>query len=345
MHLERFDYALPEALIAQEALPDRGASRLLVVGRRGEAVREALFRDLPEFLDENDVLVVNRSRVVPARLYLRRPTGGRVEALFVQNNDDGTFDAWLRPMRRIKPGEVLKAEDGETSFVFVGPIAQRMGRLRLESAAAIEDVLERVGHVPLPPYIRRPDTPADHDRYQTVYAVEKGSVAAPTAGLHFDEALLASVKKRGTEILSLVLHVGPGTFAPLEHEEVEANTLHTERVHIGADTVEAIQMATARGKRIVAVGTTVTRALEFAASQGWFEGDPGDRHGTTNLFIYPGYEFSTVGGLITNFHLPRSSLLVLVCAFGTTERILGSYAEAVARGFRFYSYGDAMFVG
>jgi S-adenosylmethionine:tRNA ribosyltransferase-isomerase len=362
MRLEDFDYDLPETLIAQHALPERSASRLMVVDRPGAgpssgsvAVRtHVVFRDLPQFLDENDVIVVNRSRVIPARLFVHRATGGKVELLFIRKRNDNEFEAWVRSIARLVPGETLRCRDVEGGerfeFVFVRQIGDREGVLRLQprggDVSTLEEIFESLGHVPLPPYIRRPDEPGDRERYQTVFARDNGSVAAPTAGLHFDERLLSDLDRRGVVVAPLVLHVGPGTFSPLDDDVVEANRLQSELFEIPLSTVEAIRNARASGRRIVAVGTTVTRALESAWSHGVFDGKSptGGFSGETDLFIYPGYQFKVVDRLITNFHLPRSSLLLLVSAFLGREQTLDSYRSAVRKGYRFYSYGDVMLI-
>jgi S-adenosylmethionine:tRNA ribosyltransferase-isomerase len=362
MRLEDFDYDLPESLIAQHALPERSASRLMVVNRpgarasssSGAARTHVVFRDLPQFLDENDVIVVNRSRVIPARLFVHRATGGKVELLFIRKRNDNEFEAWVRSIARLVPGETLRCRDVEGGerfeFVFVEQTGDREGVLSLQprggEALTLEDVFESLGHVPLPPYIRRPDEPGDRERYQTVFAQDNGSVAAPTAGLHFDERLLWELDKRGVLVAPLSLHVGPGTFSPLDDDDVEANRLQSELFEIPLSTVEAIRDARASGRRIVAVGTTVTRALESAWSHGVFDGEsPTDGFsGETDLFIYPGYRFKVADRLITNFHLPRSSLLLLVSAFLGREQTLDCYQSAVRKGYRFYSYGDAMLI-
>ena len=375
MRLEDFDYELPESSIAQQALPDRAASRLMVVDRKAHGnerepgATHAIFRDLPRFLGPDDVLVVNRSRVVPARLFVHRESGARVELLFVRSRANGEFEAWVRPIGRLRVDEVLRSDRPGIGFRFLGKASDREGRFRLETGPAaasapealdaihgfhafhadIEGILEALGHVPLPPYIHRPDEPADRDRYQTVYAREKGSVAAPTAGLHFDQELLSLLSARGVAVLPLVLHVGPGTFSPLEAAEVGANRLEPEQFHIPAETIAAIRQARGAGKRIVAVGTTVTRALEAAHGLGWFGGPAAagggrDFAAETDLFIYPGYRFAVVDAMITNFHLPRSSLLLLVSAFLGRERTLACYRKAVENEYRFYSYGDAMLI-
>jgi S-adenosylmethionine:tRNA ribosyltransferase-isomerase len=354
MRLEQFDYHLPESLIAQHPLPERTASRLMVIDRDrpdDDAVEmHATFRDLTQYLDENDVLVINRSRVIPARLLLRRESGGEVEALCIRRHGEFEFSAWVKPAGKLKPGELLIAPDTPYRFQFVSRTGDREATLQLEPggdpAINLEKAITEIGHVPLPPYIRRPDEPDDHGRYQTVYAEEDGSVAAPTAGLHFDEPLLSELRRAGVTIAPLVLHVGPGTFSPLDDDEVEANALQPEAFGMPAETIDSVRNARQAGKRVVAVGTTATRALETAASMGWFDTEP-PKHGRvaeTNLFIYPGYEFRVVDRLITNFHLPQSSLLLLVSAFAGRERMLASYRTAVEMYYRFYSYGDAMLI-
>ena len=354
MRLEDFDYHLPESLIAQHPLPERTASRLMVIDRNrpdDDAIdSRATFRDLPRYLDENDVVVINRSRVIPARLLLRRESGGEVEVLCIRRLGEFEFSAWVKPAGRLKPGELLVAPGKPYRFQFVSRTGDREANLQLETGGdpgiTLEKAITEIGHVPLPPYIRRPDEPDDHGRYQTVYAEEDGSVAAPTAGLHFDRELMSELQRAGVTIVPLVLHVGPGTFSPLDEEEVEANTLQPEAFGMPAQTIDAVRRARESGKRIVAVGTTVTRALECAATMGWFETPP-PKHGRvaeTDLFIYPGYEFRVVDRLITNFHLPRSSLLLLVSAFAGRERMLACYRAAVEMSYRFYSYGDAMLI-
>jgi S-adenosylmethionine:tRNA ribosyltransferase-isomerase len=354
MRLEEFDYHLPRRLIAQRPLTKRTASRLMVVDRAraaGDAVTaHAQFRDLPQYLDHDDVIVVNRSRVIPARLFLRRGSGAGVEVLCVRRQGPVEFAAWIRPIGRLRPGEMLVAPDTPFRFRFVARTGEREALLRFEPQApaevTLEEAIESIGHVPLPPYIRRPDEPEDRSRYQTVFAQEDGSVAAPTAGLHFDDALLSTLRGEGITVVPLVLHVGPGTFSPLDEEEVEENELQPESFGMPSETIDAVRRARETGRRVVAVGSTVTRALESADVMGWFEMPP-PSHGRvaeTNLFIYPGHRFRVVDRLITNFHLPRSSLLLLVAAFAGRERTLACYRAAVERSYRFYSYGDAMLI-
>lgn len=338
--IQDFDYQLPPERIAQQPLPERDASRLLLLERAEGAVRHQRFRDLPRLLRAGDLLVVNRSRVIPARLIGRREGGGSAEILLVRRRPDGGWDALARPGRRLRAGARIRV--GEELTVHFEPAGRGVLRkVRLETAGDPLAVLERLGHTPLPPYIRRPDRPQDRERYQTVYAREPGSVAAPTAGLHFTPALLAALERRGIGCAALVLHVGPGTFRPVEVEDVAEHRVDPEPFWIPETTVRALAQARERGGRVIAVGTTTARALETAA-----EGEPGlaARAGETSLVIVPGFRFRVVDGLLTNFHLPRSSLLLVVCAFAGRESVLSAYAEAVRAGYRFYSYGDAMLI-
>ena len=345
MRVDDFSYYLPESLIAQKPAPERTASRLLVAARAGDdPPHHETFSKLPELLRAGDVLVVNRTRVVPARLRARRDKDGlEIEVFFVRAHGEREFDAWARPMRKLKVGDVLHV--GEATICYQHRENERDARFALETGATtVDELLEKTGHVPLPPYIQRPDAHSDRDRYQTVFARERGSVAAPTAGLHFDDTLVDALRQRGVDVRDLVLHVGPGTFQPLPHSIVEENRLASEAFEIDADTLRAVADAKGDGRRVIAVGTTTTRVLETAAQRGWLQAPFEDRRGETDLFIYPGYEFRAIDGLITNFHLPRSSLFMLVCAFVRTERALALYNEAVARQYRFYSYGDAMLI-
>jgi len=337
-----FDYHLPPELIAQEPLEERDASRLLVLDRASGGISHHRFRELPSLLDPGDLLVVNRSRVFPARLLGRRAGGGDAEVLLVRRKPDGTWDALVRPGRRLRPGATVEVADDLTVRIEGVEPGSPLRRVRLLARDVdLEATLSRRGHVPLPPYIRRPDQPADRERYQTVYARETGSVAAPTAGLHFTPALLEALTARGVERAEVVLHVGPGTFRPVEVEQVEEHRVDAEPCTIPREAAEALARARARGSRVVAVGTTVTRTLESAAQVG---GGVGAGSTETALVIVPGHRFQVVDALVTNFHLPRSSLLLLVAAFAGRERILAAYAEAVRERYRFYSYGDAMLI-
>ncbi len=339
--LGEFDYDLPAERIAQHAAP-RGDSRLMVVAAQGEA-RHLSIADLPELLEPGDLLVVNDSRVLPARLFAhRRPGGGKVELLLVERLAPRRWTALARPGRRLRPGSVLEVPGGdEPALELEVESVDEDGLYRLRGDRPLGPVLDRHGHVPLPPYIERPDTLADRERYQTVFARTPGSIAAPTAGLHFDDRLLAELDRRGVEICSLTLHVGPGTFQPIRGDRVDEHRMAEERFEVTAEAAEQVNRTRARGGRIVAVGTTVVRTLETVASGG---GRIAAAAGRTGLFIRPGHRFRVVDLLLTNFHLPRSTLLLLVCALGGRERILAAYREAVAAGYRFYSYGDAMLV-
>jgi S-adenosylmethionine:tRNA ribosyltransferase-isomerase len=340
LRIDAFDYVLPPGAIAQQPLPDRAASRLMVLDRARAEVRHRVVRDLPALLSPGDLLVVNRSRVFPARLLGQREGGGRAEVLLIRPLGDNVWEALVRPGRRLRAGaRVIVAEDLAVRIESgaTGDDSPRR-RVRLECAGDLAVVLERRGHTPLPPYIRRPDRPEDRERYQTVYALEPGSVAAPTAGLHFTPELLAALEARGVERAEVVLHVGPGTFRPVQVSQVEDHRVEPESYRIPAETAAALGRTRARGGRVVAVGTTTVRALETAAKEGVVS------EGETGLVIVPGFRFQVVDALLTNFHLPRSSLLLLVCALGGRERVLAAYGEAVRAGYRFYSYGDAMLI-
>ncbi len=351
MQLADFDYHLPEELIAQEALEDRAASRMLVVHRTGGRWEDRTFRDLPEYLHPGDCLVVNDSRVFPARLYGRRagihalPVGknnpkvreylsGTVEVFLLRSvsRDGRDWEALVRPGRKLPVGERITFDEGlEGEIVGRGEFGERT--VRFHGDADLYVAFERIGHVPLPPYIKRTDSPADRDRYQTVFARERGSVAAPTAGLHFTPEVLTRCREAGAEQAFVTLHVGLGTFQPLHEETVEGAKLHTERYCITPQNAAVIAAA----RRVVAVGTTSTRTLETAARTGELEGE-------TDIFLYPGVPFLRTGAILTNFHLPRTSLLLLVCAFAGTELMLSAYRHAVEAAYRFYSYGDCMLI-
>ena len=341
MDISAFDYHLPPELIAQEPLAERDASRLLVLDRATGAVRHHAFRDLPSMLESGDLLVVNRSRVLPARLLGTRPGGGHAEVLLVRPREEGVWEAMLRPGRRLRAGLRVVVDATLEVEILDAPSPGEGLRLVRLVGPDVAGALERLGHVPLPPYIRRADGPQDRARYQTVYAREQGSVAAPTAGLHFTPAVLAALEARGVERAEVVLHVGPGTFRPVQVADVRDHTLPAETYVLPEDTATAIARARARGGRVVAVGTTTTRVLEERAAA---TGLPAPGQGETALVIAPGFAFRAVDALLTNFHLPRSSLLLLVSAFAGRERVLSAYAEAVRARYRFYSYGDAMLV-
>ncbi len=325
-----FDYGLPAASIAQEAAP-RGESRLLVLDRTGPE-RHSRVHDLPRLLRPGDLLVLNDTRVIPARLFGRSPGGGRMEILLVEKQADLEWDALVKPGKRARPGTLI-GFDGDLTAEVLG---KGEDRYRLRFSEPVEPHLERLGHIPLPPYIHRPDTSEDRERYQTVYATAPGAIAAPTAGLHFTEALLREIEEAGVGIARITLHVGIGTFQPVSAERIEEHRMDRERYEVGEEAAEAIQ----RAGRVVAVGTTVVRTLESAALE---TGKVRAGGGSTRLFITPGFRFRVVDALLTNFHLPCSTLLMLVSAFAGRERVLAAYEEAVREGYRFYSYGDAMF--
>jgi len=335
-----FDYELPPSSIAQEPAP-RGDSRLLVLDRTGPE-RHARVRDLPRSLCAGDLLVLNDTRVIPARLFGRRSAGGgQIELLLIEKIDRGderTWDALAKPGRRAQPGTTIDFATGLTAVVTE---KDPDGRHRLRFSEPVEGHLDRLGHIPLPPYIHRPDTPEDRERYQTVYADKPGAVAAPTAGLHFSAGLLGEIAAAGVAIARVTLHVGIGTFKPVAVEALEDHRMDRERYEVSEEAAEAVRRTRGSGGRVVAVGTTVVRTLESAALAGSGEVRPGSA--ATNLFITPGFRFQAVDALLTNFHLPRSTLLMLVSAFAGRERVLAAYAEAVREGYRFYSYGDAMF--
>lgn len=317
----------------------------MVIPRHGDvSVSHTTFAHLADFLRRGDVLVVNRTRVLPARMFATRADGVQFEVFFLSRYDDRHFIAWAKPGKKLRPGNVLEVLGGGRISFIGRERGDRVALFDVDAPDTVDTLLERSGHVPLPPYITRADQGADRERYQTVFARETGSVAAPTAGLHFDDALLASLREHGVRIVEITLHVGPGTFQPLFDEVVENNRLHAETFSIGAATVSEVALAKREQRRVIAVGTTVTRTLEYAVRQDWLKEPFQDHSGETDLFLYPGADFRVVNGLITNFHLPRSSLLMLVCAFMGTERALACYRDAVARGYRFFSYGDAMFI-
>jgi S-adenosylmethionine:tRNA ribosyltransferase-isomerase len=359
--VSEFDYLLPEELIAQEPLAERSASRLLRLDRQTGALEDRCFRDLPELLRADDLLVFNNTRVFPARLFGRRSGSkaqplsahnpasrdflkGRVEVLLTKqvSIEPNEWECLVRPGRKIGVGERLYfGERDELVAEIVSRSAFGERRVRFDPVPNFFKRVENLGHVPLPPYISRKDKPADRERYQTVYARERGSVAAPTAGLHFTPEILARMKDRGIETAEITLHVGLGTFQPVRVEKVEEHKLHSETFSISSETAERINHALDGNRRVVAVGTTTVRTLEYVAiASGRVQ--PGS--GEADLFIYPGFQFRVVGALLTNFHLPQSTLLMLVCAFGGKDQVLAAYRRAVEQKYRFYSYGDCMFV-
>ena len=349
-----FDFDLPQGLIAQEPPPDRGQSRMLVMNRTTGELRDTKFSEFPSLLRPGDLLVLNDSRVIPARLYARRtsvrdrqePTG-LVEVLLTEPVGDDEWHALVKPSKKVGIGERLVFAAASGEIAMEAEVVERGGfGERLLRFAPVDDffaVLDRIGHMPLPPYIRREDADADRERYQTVFAQVRGSVAAPTAGLHFTAQILAAVAARRVEVARVTLHVGLGTFAPLRVERLDEVRLHRERYAVPEATAEAVNRARSEGRRIVAVGTTVVRTLEAAAAAAG-EGQLVPHSGMTDIFISPGFQFHVVDALLTNFHLPQSSLLMLVSAFAGREHMLAAYLHAVEERYRFFSYGDCMFL-
>jgi len=366
--VSEFDFHLPPELIAQEPLADRSASRMLHLERGSGHFTDRKFRELPQLLRPGDLLVMNNTRVFPARLFGRRSGShaqpvsaknpaarefltGKVEVLLTKQSDDDSlvWEALVRPGRKITLGERIYFGDGESAadhrlaaeIIARGEFGERT--LRFDPVPDLFAGIEQLGHVPLPPYISRDDVASDRERYQTVYARERGSVAAPTAGLHFTTDVLAEMRNRGIEIAEITLHVGLGTFQPVHAERVEDHKLRRERYSISTDAAAAINRARAENRRVVAVGTTTVRTLEFAASLS-SDGSISAGSGEADIFIYPGYKFRAVDALLTNFHLPQSTLLMLVCAFAGRENVLRAYQHAVKEHYRFFSYGDCMFI-
>ena len=340
MRTSDFDYALPPGLIAQTPLADRAASRLLVLERATGAVRHLAFPDLVSLIAPADVLVLNASRVIAARLHGRRERGGPAELLLVREEPDGTWLALGHPGGKLKAGR--RVTFGEDSIAqIVAPLGGGLRRVRFIGALDGRATLAKYGEVPLPPYIRRPPTADDRERYQTVYAEHNGSVAAPTAGLHFTPAMLERLRANGVAIATLDLHVGPGTFKPVATENLAAHVMHPEAYAVSDAAAATINERRAGGGSVWAVGTTVVRTLETVANA---DGTVRSGAGDTTIFLHPPYRFRAVDHLLTNFHLPRSTLLMLVCAFGGYEHVMSAYRDAVTLGYRFYSYGDAMLV-
>lgn len=342
MLLSDFDYFLPSELIAQEPVPTRDASRLLGVDRKTWGLSEHCFSDILQFLVEGDLLVLNDTRVVPARLLGRKETGGKIELFLLRRHAEGPglWECLLKFSKAPQEGMALIFPEGMQARV----VRKNYGDswvVAFSDPDGFPQWLERVGRMPLPPYIKRDVSETDRERYQTVFAAAPGAVAAPTAGLHFTESLLASLRRKGVETVPLTLHVGLGTFMPVRVESVGEHRMHSERFTISDATAKAITAAKKDGRRVIAVGTTTTRALEHAGQE---DGSllPGD--GETDIFIYPGHRFKIVDGLITNFHLPKSTLLMLVSAFAGKELVMEAYEQAINRRFRFFSYGDAMFI-
>lgn len=338
MQVADFAFNLPDKLIARYPTEERSASRLMRLhGETGE-VEHGYFADILGFLQPEDLLVLNNTKVIPARLYGAKESGGKIEILVERMLDDKRLLAHVRASRSPKPGARLLLE-GEVWATMVSR-QDSLFELQLEGSETVLDVLQRLGHMPLPPYIDRPDETADRERYQTVFGEKHGAVAAPTAGLHFDEVLLDAIRAKGVRIVTITLHVGAGTFLPVKVDNIEDHHMHGEIVEVTEEVATAVKHTRANGGRVVAIGTTSVRALEAASA----EGDIAAYAGETHIFIYPGYKFKSVDALLTNFHLSESTLLMLVSAFAGRDHVLAAYNEAVAQEYRFFSYGDAMLV-
>lgn len=335
--LDLFDYDLPPERIAQTPLARRDASRLMVLDRQRNTIEDTHFHRLPHILRGGDLLVMNRSRVIPARVHARRAGGGHVELLLLREPGPATWYALIRPSRKIAPGDELRIEGSNLVARVVESRGEGEWELHFTGEGEIREALLAAGSMPLPPYIHEPSAP---ERYQTVYADREGSVAAPTAGLHFSPDLMEAVRAAGVETAFVTLHVGPGTFRPVKSDRIAGHHMHSEWGEVPAEVADTINRARAEGRRVIAVGTTTTRLLESA----WQDQGVSPFQGETRLFIYPGYTFRVINGLITNFHLPRSTLLMLVSALAGREFILEAYREAVQRHYRFYSFGDAMLI-
>ena len=348
MHINDFDYELPEELIAQKPADKRDASRLLVVHRETGETEHKHFYDILEYLNEGDCLVLNNSKVLPARLYgIKEGTGAKVEFLLIKRIDGDRWETMVRPGKRLKPGDsVMFSEDPllKADIIDYGNDGTRIVEFSYDGI--FMERLEEIGSMPLPPYIERQSENEDRDRYQTVYCREEGSVAAPTAGLHFTEELLEKARAKGVELAYVTLHVGIGTFRPVKCENIEDHSMHFEEYHIDEKTAEIINRAKAEGRRVISVGTTSTSTVESAA---YFDEEKDcwqvrSGENSTGIFIYPGYEFRIIDSLITNFHLPKSTLMMLISALYNREKILEVYQEAIREKYRFFSYGDAMFI-
>ena len=341
MRIEEFDYHLPLSLIAQYPSPQRGETSLIILHRQTSVIEHRTFQDITKYLRPGDLLVMNNTRVLPARLIGKKETGGRIEMLLIPswNGTKGDWKALIKGAGKIKQGARIRFEpafQGEIEEVKDGK-----GRVTFSYQGEVTELLQKIGHIPLPPYIKRGDEPLDRERYQTVFAERDGSIAAPTAGLHFTHALLQSLRENGVRTTMITLHIGIGTFTPVKARDIEDHAMEAEWVEISEETAREINATKARGGRVISVGTTTTRALESFS-----DGNGGVRSGKGmgSLFIYPPYRFRVIDGLVTNFHLPKSTLIMLVSAFAGKDLLMRAYQEAVHRQYRFYSYGDAMLI-
>ena len=340
LNVNDYDFELPEELIAQVPLLDRTSSRLLVLDRETGDIEHRHFRDVLDYLNKGDALVVNDSRVLPARLFgAKQETGGKVELLLLKQTEDDVWEALVKPAKKVRVGSIVEFGDGLLRAECVEELPEGGRRFKFDYDGIFYEILDELGTMPLPPYIR--EQLDDQDRYQTVYARERGSAAAPTAGLHFTEELLEAAKAKGVRLIPLTLHVGLGTFRPVTADSIEEHTMHSEYFELSAESAATLREIRANGGRIFAVGTTSTRTLETIMRD---HGDFVESSGWTDIFIYPGVELKAIDGLITNFHLPKSTLVMLVSAFATRDIILHAYRTAVAERYRFFSFGDAMLI-
>ena len=343
MLVSDFQFDLPDELIARYPMPERSASRLLMLDGNTGDTRHGHFRDVLDLVNPGDLLVFNNTRVIPARMFGQKASGGKLEILVERILDDHSVLAHVRASKAPKPGTQILLDNGFSAEMVARHDA--LFELHFAGDLPVLDILNQIGHMPLPPYIDRPDENSDKERYQTVYNQRPGAVAAPTAGLHFDEPLLAALREKGVDFAYVTLHVGAGTFQPVRVERLEDHQMHSEYAEVSADVVEKINAARARGNRVIAVGTTSVRSLETAAQASLKAGKPlSPFFGDTSIFIYPGYQYQVVDALITNFHLSGSTLIMLVSAFAGYDHVMNAYQEAVTSGYRFFSYGDAMFI-
>ncbi|WP_107851627.1 tRNA preQ1(34) S-adenosylmethionine ribosyltransferase-isomerase QueA [Oceanimonas marisflavi] len=343
MQVQDFSFELPDELIARHPMPERTASRLLQLDGNSGNLVHGRFGDILDLINPGDLLVFNNTRVIPARLFGRKASGGKLEVLVERMLDDKRVLAHVRASKAPKRGTELVLEPDVRATMVARHDA--LFEIEFHDDRTVLEILEAVGHMPLPPYIDRPDTDADKERYQTVYNAKPGAVAAPTAGLHFDEPLLNAIRAKGAELAFITLHVGAGTFQPVRVDNVLEHKMHAEYIEVPPEVVEQIDATRARGGRVIAVGTTSVRSLESAAQASLAKGEPlAPFYGDTDIFIYPGYRFQLVDAMVTNFHLPESTLIMLVSAFAGRDHIMEAYRTAVAERYRFFSYGDAMFI-
>lgn len=340
MKVSDFNYELPEELIAQVPIKDRSASRLMVLHKDTQTIEHKVFKDIIDYLQPGDCLVRNNTKVIPARLYgIKEETGANVEFLLLNRIEGDIWEVMVRPGRRLQEGARVAFGNGILKAEILEKMAGGSRKVRFEYKGIFNEILDQIGLMPLPPYIH--ETLKDKDRYQTVYAKYDGSAAAPTAGLHFTDELLEQIQEKGIEIANVTLHVGIGTFRPVKEENIEDHDMHTEHYYIKKEDADKINKAKSNGNRVIAVGTTSCRVLESVADE---NGRVKEIEGDTNIFIYPGYKFKCIDALITNFHLPESTLIMLVSAFSNREYIMKAYNEAVKEKYRFFSFGDAMFI-